>query len=235
MSEHPVHQVGADSGRGLLPKLLADGVGGILLFGITPPRSSATPDQVREIAAVTLARLEPLDLDGLVLYDIDDESDRNAQERPFPYLPTLDPAQFHDEYLRGWGRPAIIYRCVGKYPQDRLADWLRSADAANILTVFVGPSSREKPVYTRLDTAHALRSEIQPGMMLGGVAITHAPSGGWCRVRSSSPCRCADHSRHWHSCGGSGCAYRAGSRTPWSTRRIRSPSRSNNAWPVRVT
>jgi hypothetical protein len=30
-----------------------------------------------------LERLRPVSLDGLVLYDIDDESDRNPEERPF--------------------------------------------------------------------------------------------------------------------------------------------------------
>jgi hypothetical protein len=33
-------------------------------------------------------------IDGLVLYDIDDESDRNPNERPFPFLPTMDPAKY---------------------------------------------------------------------------------------------------------------------------------------------
>jgi hypothetical protein len=31
---------------------------------------------------------------GLVLYDIDDESDRTPNERPFPFLPTMDPAEY---------------------------------------------------------------------------------------------------------------------------------------------
>jgi hypothetical protein len=79
---------------------LTDAESGVLLFGITPPRLSATPERIREITAATLARLDSLDVDGLALYDIDDESDRNPQERPFPYLPTMDPAVYHAD--RGW-------------------------------------------------------------------------------------------------------------------------------------
>ena len=55
---------------------------GVLLFGITPPGRSAGPERVREIAEIALGRLRGLDLDGLILYDIDDESDRTPDERP---------------------------------------------------------------------------------------------------------------------------------------------------------
>src|SRR2546430_4502561 len=61
---------------------------GALLVGITPPRRSASHEQIGEIAKVTTARLADLDLDGLILYDIDNETDRNPDDRPFQYLPT---------------------------------------------------------------------------------------------------------------------------------------------------
>jgi hypothetical protein len=70
-------------GRQPLRVMLAEAGSGVLLFGITPPRLSASAEQVREIAAVTRARLASLDLDGLVLYDIDDESDRNPADLTF--------------------------------------------------------------------------------------------------------------------------------------------------------
>lgn len=154
-----------------LQAMLADTYSGMLLAGITPPRQSASPEQRREIAAVTLARLAPLDLDGLALYDIDDEGDRNPQERPFPYLPTVDPAAFHAGYLGDWHRPVVIYRCVGKYAEEDLRTWLGSVDPGRVLSVFVGASSGHKAVLTSLSRAHALRQEICPDLMLGGVAI----------------------------------------------------------------
>jgi len=155
-----------------LPDLLSEGQSGALLFGITPPRSSATPEQVREIAAVTTARLAALDVDGLVLYDIDDESDRNPEERPFPYLPTMDPAAYHAEHLAGWNRPVVIYRCVGKYAEADLKAWLSEADPRQVLGVFVGASSSQKAVRTGLPQAQRLRRELRPDLLLGGVAIT---------------------------------------------------------------
>ncbi|MET7995147.1 5,10-methylenetetrahydrofolate reductase [Amycolatopsis sp. NPDC005232] len=147
----------------------------ILLFGITPPRLSTDPERIREITAATLARLDSLEVDGLALYDIDDESDRNPAERPFPYLPTLDPAAYHAEYLGEWNRPAVVYRCVGKYTEAQLRTWMQTADTDRVLTVFVGASSKDKEVRTRLSQAQALRRDARPDLLLGGVAITERP------------------------------------------------------------
>ena len=159
--------------------MLAGSKGGMLLFGITPPRRSATPDKVKEIAEVTLRRLADLELDGLILYDIDDESDRNPEARPFPYLPTMDPAEFHSNYLDAWDQPVVIYRCVGKYAEDDLRAWLDEADSAKVLSVFVGASSGDKPVRTDLRRAQALRDEVRPDLLLGAVVIgeRHARTG----------------------------------------------------------
>ncbi|MEU5538643.1 5,10-methylenetetrahydrofolate reductase [Streptomyces sp. NPDC020362] len=155
--------------------LVAGAEGGVLLFGITPPRLSTTPERIREITAATLARLDFLDVDGLALYDIADESDRNPAERPFPYLPTIDPAVYHAEYLGGWNRPAVIYRCVGKYTEAELRTWLQMADTDRVLSVFVGASSKGKAVRTGLSEAQALRLDARPDLLLGGVAITERP------------------------------------------------------------
>lgn len=163
----------ADHSDGVAPRSPVAGAGGgVLLFGITPPRLSTPPERVREITSATLARLDVLNVDGLALYDIDDESDRNPQERPFPYLPTMDPAAYHAQYLGEWKRPAVIYRCVGKYTEAQLRTWLRTADVERVLSVFVGASSKDKSVHTRLSAAHVLRREVRPDLLLGGVAIT---------------------------------------------------------------
>ena len=158
--------------------MLAAAHSGVLLFGITPPRRSATPDRVKEIAEVTLRRLTALDLDGLILYDIDDESDRNPDERPFPYLPTTDPAEFA-AHLDGWDRPVVVYRCVGKYGEDELRAWMAEAEPGRMLSVFVGASSGTKAVRTDLRRAQALRAEVRPQLPLGAVVIgeRHRRSG----------------------------------------------------------
>jgi len=142
-----------------------------LLFALTPPRLTVTRERAQEIADATRKRLSALDLDGLVLYDIDDESDRNPEERPFPFLPTIDPAAFLAQHLADWHTPVVVYRAVGKYQEDELRSWLGAQDAARALTVFVGASSRDKPATTSLARAQELRRATRPDLLLGGVAI----------------------------------------------------------------
>ena len=153
--------------------------GGFLLFAVTPPRLTTSPEEAVEIGRVTQERLRPLAIDGLVLYDIDDESDRNPDERPFPFLPTMDPADYLVRDLAGLEVPAIVYRAVGKYQEDRFRSWLEQQDPSRALTVFVGSSSREKAVHTSLARAYELRDQVQPELLLGGVAIAerHARLG----------------------------------------------------------
>ena len=142
-----------------------------LLFAVTPPRITVTPERAQEIADVTRKRLTPVRLDGLVLYDIDDESDRNSKERPFPFLPTIDPATFRAQHLKDWTTPIVVYRAVGKYEEDELRAWLETQDADHALTVFVGASSRHKRPATSLVRAQELWTQTRPDLRLGGVAI----------------------------------------------------------------
>jgi hypothetical protein len=101
-----------------LQQRIADRIGEFLIFAVTPPRLTTEPEQTRQIAEITLARLRSVGIDGLVLYDIDDESDRNPNERPFPFLPTMDPAEYLARDLVGLDVPAIVYRAVSKHAED---------------------------------------------------------------------------------------------------------------------
>jgi hypothetical protein len=145
--------------------------GEFLLFALTPPRLSTSPEQAQKIADVTLERLKPLGVDGLILYDIDDESDRNPDGRPFPFLPTMDPADYLDRHLQAWHTPVVVYRATAKYTEQALRDWMKNQDTAKRMAVFVGASSQEKHVETTLRTAQQLRTEVNPDLLLGGVAI----------------------------------------------------------------
>lgn len=142
-----------------------------LLFAVTPPRITVTRERAQEIADVTQQRLLPLHLDGLVLYDIDDESDRNPEERPFPFLPTIDPATFRAQHLKDWSTPVVVYRAVGKYDESDLRAWLEAQNADRALTVFVGATSRHTRSATSLVRAQDLWARTRPDLRLGGVAI----------------------------------------------------------------
>src|SRR5579872_5099073 len=86
--------------------------GGICLYGLAPPKRASAPRRLQEIAAQQLARLEPLSIDGLIVYDIQDEAARASEPRPFPFLPTLDPDTYAYEHLASLAVQKIVYRCV---------------------------------------------------------------------------------------------------------------------------
>jgi hypothetical protein len=144
---------------------------GLLFYGITPPRANTPPERCAQIAAATLARLQPLDLDALVLYDVDDEHGRTDVERPFPFMPMQDPVVFAGNHLGGWDRPMVVYRSVGKYRRADLEAWLHRVEAHRTLTVFAGAASAAHVGHTRLDQAYELHRRVRPELPLGGVLI----------------------------------------------------------------
>ena len=147
------------------------GQGEFLLFALTPPRHDTDRERAQEIADTTVARLRPVGLDGLILYDIDDETERNPAERPFPFMPTLDPADFLTDNLGTWETPVIVYRAVAKYDAENLRAWLAAQDPARLMTVLVGAASSGTQARTSLNDAQTLRREANPNLATGGVAI----------------------------------------------------------------
>lgn len=149
----------------------------LLLYAMTPPRVTTSAERAQEIADSMLRRLEGVNPDALVLYDLDDESDRVDEERPFPYLETRDPAEFLAGPLAGWDGHSVIYRCVGKYSEDELTQFLTSR-AESDACVFVGASSSGKVVKTRLSRGMELHEQVRPQLPLGSVAIPERHVGG---------------------------------------------------------
>src|SRR5918997_3898839 len=151
----------------LIQRIVA-GRGEFLVFALTPPRLDTGRERAREIAETTMARLRPLGLDGLILYDIDDETERNPAERPFPFMPTLDPADYLADHLGAWRTPVIVYRAVSKYAPTELRAWLSAQDPARVMTVLVGAPSRTTKGRTSLADAQTFCQEVNPALMLGG-------------------------------------------------------------------
>ena len=58
---------------------------GVYLIGTTPPKMGTEKDKVTEIANMLLGRLHEIEYDGLVIYDIQDESSRTSVPRPFQF------------------------------------------------------------------------------------------------------------------------------------------------------
>ena len=144
---------------------------GIVLYGITPPKKGTDIDKISEISARQIDRLSSQKVDGLVLYDIQDEKTRTDVSRPFPFMETLDAYDYSNQYLQALNIPKVIYRAVGKYTPEQLGDFLTNASADNNLSVFVGAASKSQDVTLSINDAYKLRKQINTDMLLGGVVI----------------------------------------------------------------
>ncbi|MFT4024432.1 MAG: 5,10-methylenetetrahydrofolate reductase, partial [Flavihumibacter sp.] len=144
---------------------------GLLTYGITPPKSETAPDRVAEIAEKTIARLMPLDIDALIVYDVQDESARTSADRPFPFQKALDPFRFAVDHLSPLTVPKIIYRPAGKFSAEELSEWLHQLHQHRFHPVFVGVPTPGFPVKTSLAEAYRLWSRYGETSLMGAVTI----------------------------------------------------------------
>lgn len=145
---------------------------GVLLYGITPPKSQTPVEKVSEIAERTLNTLCSLDIDALIVYDVQDESARTTEERPFPFTSALDPFDYSSQYLQRLNVPKIIYRPAGKFTKQELASWLNDLKQHGFYPVFVGLPAPDYVVKTSLKEAYEIWSlEHAQHSVIGAVTI----------------------------------------------------------------
>ncbi|MCF0072867.1 methylenetetrahydrofolate reductase [Dyadobacter sp. CY261] len=144
---------------------------GVMLYGITPPKAGTAPERVAEIAQRTVDRLSSLDIDALVVYDVQDESARTTEERPFPFINALDPLAFASEHLGQLNIPKIIYRPAGKFSPTELTAWLEELHGRQFYPVFVGVPAPDFPVKTSLPEAYQIWEKHRDTSVIGAVTI----------------------------------------------------------------
>ena len=155
----------------MLKDMIVNKQSGILTYGMTPPKEDNTEEKIAEIAQKQIERLKDLDIDALILYDVQEESDRIDQERPFPYTTMLDPELYSNQYLHTLEVPKIIYRCVGKYSENELTQWVRKDADEQRYTVYVGASSSQQQVKLELADAYRISKLNNDNLSFGGVII----------------------------------------------------------------
>ncbi len=140
----------------------------VLLYGTTPPRAGTPPDEIDSAADKLAARLAGLPLDGVVVYDIQDETGRTSQPRPFPFVGTVDPR----EYATHFRRPTIVYKALGMMPEANWRAWLAETRrmGVEVLSIVGRPASGVK---YPLPLSRAIRIASGPstGLTIGGVVI----------------------------------------------------------------
>jgi hypothetical protein len=155
----------------MLRQKILDKRPGIITYGITPPKKDTEKEKVKQISQKQIERISSIDIDGLILYDIQDEEDRIKAERPFPFLETIDPQLYSEEYLNDLKISKIIYRCVGKYSEEEFDNWINIDSGEDRFSVFVGASAKTQKVRLNLPKAYELTKNLNPDLIIGGVMI----------------------------------------------------------------
>lgn len=152
----------------------------VLLYGTTPPRASTPPDRIAAAAKRLVERVAPLPLDGLVVYDVQDESGRTSEPRPFPFLPTIESPVYARTLQQLTGKSVITYKCVANASEATWNSWLTTAhEQYGIACLSLVGLASSRGRHSALSLPHATRvAAAHPaGFTLGGVVIAerHSP------------------------------------------------------------
>jgi hypothetical protein len=155
----------------MLTEMIDKNITGALLYGITPPKENTEPIKLKETSEKRNNRINSLACDALVVYDIQDESNRTNEKRPFKYFPTLNPLDYTENYHKNVNCQKIIYHVVGKYSEQELKNRIMLCEQNNYLSVFVGASSKNQISRIRLEEAYRIHSSLSNQKYLGGIVI----------------------------------------------------------------
>ncbi|WP_144264101.1 methylenetetrahydrofolate reductase [Filimonas lacunae] len=158
--------------KSILRSKIAEGKSGLVFYSLTPPKITTEAERIEAISGNQIQRLKNLDVDGLILYDIQDESLRTEKERTFSFIPTLAPEHYSKQYLAQLDIPKIIYKSIANQSREQFAGWLQQNQDIEC-AVFVGASSHQQVAATNfsLTDAYQLKKESGYPFMLGGVTI----------------------------------------------------------------
>ncbi len=157
----------------MLKEKLLDPASAVLLYGTTPPRAGSAAEAVEDAASKLAGRLAPLPIDGVVVYDVQDEPGRSEAPRPFAFAGTVDPRSYSSLLAARTGKPAITYKCVGDLDETGWQTWLDDAARAHgvgFLSIVGRPTSGVKYPLA-LSKAIRLAAAHPAGFTLGGVVI----------------------------------------------------------------
>ncbi len=154
---------------------------GVYFIGTTPPKSDITLDAVETIAEKLLERVSDIDIDGLIVYDIQDENSRTKLSRPFPFKSTHDTRLYSSLLNKKSNRPVITYKSVIQSNSDDFEQWANKAweEYGVKDVVLVGSPSKNNNISLPLSDAYKTLVDNKHDFFIGGVTIAerHASKG----------------------------------------------------------
>lgn len=152
----------------------------VMLYGCTPPHQDSSSERIALLASQLAKRLEQLPLDGLLVYDVQDEHARTTEPRPFPFRPAIEARQYAALLQQRTGYQAVAYKCVVDMTEAGWRQWLhetRHNYDLSCLTLVGSSSPTPMPGSLPVDRAYHIAGEEDNGLTLGGIVIAerHSP------------------------------------------------------------
>lgn len=150
---------------------LTEEKGGIYLYGTTTPKQTTSKEKQETIAKKFAKRVSELEVDGIVIYDVQDESARIKDPRPFPYVPGIDSALYSKMLIELSNKPTITYKSVVQRSKDEFTSWLDFAKESGIRSmILVGtPSPDQVNTLPLADAQNIVKQNAH--FIFGGVTI----------------------------------------------------------------
>ena len=144
---------------------------GVYFIGTTPPKNDTPIDQVSTIADKLLERVNDIDFDGLIVYDIQNEDSRTSKPRPFPFKSTHDPRLYSSLLQQKSNRPVITYKSVVQSNGDDFNQWANEAWQEYGIRdiVLVGSPSRQNNISLPLTKAYETLVANENDFFIGGI------------------------------------------------------------------
>lgn len=146
---------------------------GVYFIGTTPPRANSPLAQVEDVADKLISRLDKIDYDGLIVYDIQDESSRTDETRPFPFNKTFEPCHYSHILHGKTHKPIITYKSVSSKSEEEFSQWLDTSwqlYGVRDIVLVGSPSSQGTPNLA-LNDAYEVQKNHRHNYYLGGVTI----------------------------------------------------------------
>ncbi|MBH0045131.1 MULTISPECIES: methylenetetrahydrofolate reductase [unclassified Pseudoalteromonas] len=161
-----------------LKEKIVDTNQGVYLIGTTPPKIGTDKAQLKTIAEKLLGRLHEIEYDGVIIYDIQDESSRTNQDRPFAFKQTVDPREYSHLLRNLSAQDVITYKSVAQRGVGEFKDWLSETKNDYNLqnVVLVGSPSSIGDIKLSLPDAYKAMAEQSDDFFLGGVTIAERHS-----------------------------------------------------------
>lgn len=130
-----------------LSKKLIQAESGVCLYSLTPPSENMSNEKLYDLSRRRAARISTLDIDGISIYDVQEEKERTGEKRTFQYRPALNPLEYGQIMRKFTENEQLIYLVSGKYSESELELIFR--DNPGKLFILVGsPSKKSEPLTT---------------------------------------------------------------------------------------